>query len=277
MRSRSLASAGMVRGIGCGWTRGIGLSRRIAGRPPVPCRASRYGCVSRPGRPSARLMTGVREKRCRPADDRRAATPASSSTRRNRPQPLLQRAAAERRARLRLLDRQRHLGRGLMRAPRRCSPRSDRDPAPAVYAGGWRRCAAGSGAPMASPGRRDRLRAVRHRPRICRSRAASPAARRAAPTTSCSAPTRSAAAASIRPTASISPRDRARRRDGAGRAGARPRRTHVEMIDIPVRDRMGRVRPSTDIAARMDGLDRRRRAAGGRTASSMSSTARRPA
>ena len=145
----------------------------------------------------------------------------------DRPQPLFQRAAAERRARLRLLDRQRHLGRGLR--PCRGAAGGDRRRTcrPAIYAARLEALRGRIRARLcASPDDvDDRLRAVGHRPRICRSGLRRRARRRAAPTTSCSAPTRSAAAASIPPTASISPtRPRSASRRAPGEPVPGPRR-----------------------------------------------------
>ena len=108
--------------------------------------------------------------------------------------------------------------------------------------------------------RRHRLRPVRHRPRICRPRLRRRARRGGHPQHPARRrrgrkrlhPLRATAAISPARPRSASPPSRATRCPGLGE-------THVEMIDVPVRDAHGRARPSAEIAARMDDAIARRR------------------
>ena len=225
----------------------IAVTRQQLWRPLV---ASRSRCKI--------MIVSVARAEAGPVDDRgrRRAPPPRC---RDRPQSLLQRAAALRRAGLRLLDRQRHLARRLCAG--RAGAGRDRPgaAAPAPMPIGWRRCADGSARPTGSP-TMSRSCSRRRAPTSNMSLwPASRAARPGAPTPSCSAPTRSAPAASIRRTASISPSETAL---GAavkpGPAGARARRRpcRAGRHSGPRPDGAGAALP---LPRRADaGLDRRR-------------------
>ena len=131
-------------------------------------------------------------------------------------------------ARLRLLDRQRYLGRRL--CPRRSGAGAKSAPrrTPASIGTGSRRCGRGSAPLMASA----RTWRSCSRPRAPTSNMSlwrwSPGARRAGPMRSCSARTRSAPAASIRAHGLYFANETALGARGApGRAGARARRRHA--------------------------------------------------